>query len=425
MACLFNHTQDDSRRLFLQQVWVCWSPLVRSPRGSSMRCTSLSTSGTKRRECPSSLLLDFTRLVLQKLRGRTDLILTSIRSFRMQGSPTANRFGSSITSTEDEKKTGLSCLNFSSQIGLDSFLANFVEDCHSACLKYINAGTIRTVSRLWCSFISGVRCFGNCCKHTVVSIFMCMCVWHLQATLWRQPDCTKSSSKLRPIRYAAEPSCGSYSAPLCPARHTYTWLDPHTQDTDAPRGMGGEADSDWYQLMDIFLSEVASLKLRFFYFSGGAYSRRGDFVVSLLLAAGRGVLSRCHGAAGNVQPGGPVLPSTARLQTPAAGAVRSKSPLPVPGLQPPYLLHPWHSTCTQGAAHAFVALCLVFTFSLSSSCLSIQTPFFLSLWCVNQSGCTVAVWILISALLIIHLKLQKTDFLFSFNLTHPPCQLRL
>lgn len=35
-----------------------------------MRCTSLSTSGTKRRECPSSLLLDFTRLVCKNYKAK-------------------------------------------------------------------------------------------------------------------------------------------------------------------------------------------------------------------------------------------------------------------------------------------------------------------------------------------------------------------
>lgn len=84
------------------------------------------------------------------------------------------------------------------------------------------------------------------------------------------------------------------------------------------------------------------------YFPGGADGGRGESVVSVLPAAGGGVLPRSHGAAGNVRPGGPVLPSAARLQTPAVGAVRPPCALPLPGLQPSYLLHPWHPTCTQG-----------------------------------------------------------------------------
>lgn len=51
-------------------MWVCWFPPAQSLRASSMRCTLLSTSGTKPRKCPPSFLLHFT--VLQP-RGRTFL----------------------------------------------------------------------------------------------------------------------------------------------------------------------------------------------------------------------------------------------------------------------------------------------------------------------------------------------------------------
>lgn len=44
---------------------------------------------------------------------------------------------------------------------------------------------------------------------------------------------------------------------------------------------------------------------------GGVDSRRGDLVVPMLPAAGGRVLSCSHGAAGNIRPGGTVLPPTA------------------------------------------------------------------------------------------------------------------
>lgn len=91
--------------------------------------------------------------------------------------------------------------------------------------------------------------------------------------------------------------------------------------------------------------------------SGGADCRGGDFVVPMLPAAGGGVLSRSHGAARNIRPCGPVVPSTACLQAPAAGSLRPPRTMPLPGLQPPDLLYPWHPTCTQGAALMFMHLC--------------------------------------------------------------------
>lgn len=108
----------------------------------------------------------------------------------------------------------------------------------------------------------------------------------------------------------------------------------------------------------ILLASFAIIETFFCLFSGGAYSRGGDFVVSVLPAAGRGMLSRPHGAAGNIRPCGPVLPSTACLQTSAASPVRPQSTMPLPGLQPPHLLYPWHPTCSQGAISIFMRLLL-------------------------------------------------------------------
>lgn len=63
----------------------------------------------------------------------------------------------------------------------------------------------------------------------------------------------------------------------------------------------------------IRLQKKASFSFLFFFylFLGGADRRRGDLVVPVLPAAGGRVLSCSHGAAGNIRPGGPVLPAAA------------------------------------------------------------------------------------------------------------------
>lgn len=206
-----------SHDAFLPQVWVCWSRLAQSPRGSSTRCTSLSTSGTEQRECRSSLSLNFTHFLL---RPRGTLRIT----WRL--------FGSYPTFFWGKKLINLTRLQH-------EYGSGFIQSSGRLIFPLSLIHQYQHVQK-WakCSFINGVWCFGYCCKCLLFS--MCVSVSHLQATLWGQSDCTKPCGELRSIRYAAKSPCGPYIAPLCPARHTYTRLDPHTKDSDAPGGMGGQ-----------------------------------------------------------------------------------------------------------------------------------------------------------------------------------------
>ena len=93
---------------------------------------------------------------------------------------------------------------------------------------------------------------------------------------------------------------------------------------------------------------------------GGAYGGGVDPVITVLPATGGGELPRAVGAAWHLRPGGPIRPTPVCLQASAAGPVCAPSSMPVPGLQPAYLLHPGHPPCTQGNPPSSLS-CVIFS----------------------------------------------------------------
>lgn len=203
-----------------------------------------------------------------------------------------------------------------------------------------------------------------CVLKCQVCRFNTKCVCDYQAPVWRQPDCSESCRELWPIRHAAESPGGPHFAPLRPTGHTHTRLDTHAKDADPPGSVGGEPPNYKLRRQPPPLRRRWSLSLS----PGGSDGGGGVAVVSVLPAAGGGVLPRAHGAAGNLRPGGPVLPSAACLQTPAVGAVCPPCSLPLPGLQPSDLLHPRHPARTQGAPFVWGQLPFVIIPSSPSFC---------------------------------------------------------